>query len=106
MNLQNLESTIAVLEGNIRAIELMHSSELADLEETEDFQKLTQRNLDLILIDLQDYLNALLQTKEKLETNGSILPSSEPSTGQQRKQHDPEFESALSDVFGGFNVFG
>lgn len=106
MTLEDLELTISVLKGNLAALEMMNDTALCEMEETEYFKDLTEHNLTQIFNDLRDYLNVLLQAKESMIENGGELPDSEPSIAQQRRQHDPDFESALSDVFGGYNLFG
>ena len=110
VNLDQLDVTVAMIKGNLKALQLLSSDEqLAAVETSEDFEDLTA-NLKFsdITSKLQDYLGALATMQEKLAQNDGHLEPPTPSIGQQVKQRyvDPDFESALSDIFGGFNVFG
>lgn len=91
VNLDQLYVTTAMIKGNLKALELLsNDTQLMTLENSEDFKDLTA-NLKLadVTDKLEDYLNALEVTREK-----------------HKNPANSEIESALLDVFGGFNIFG
>jgi|SRR5687768_1285594 len=85
---ENLQLAIAVLNGQHEAINLVEY-DVAELEQTEGFQELTQHTLSQICLDLREYINALHQAAEDMNPNS-------PKNVQQ----NIEFKSALNSALG------
>lgn len=87
INTQHLQSIIDHLDGMRASLKLIENSEaVRDLESTEGFQDLTDHRLSRFVLNLNAYVRALRQAKEEIEN----------------PPDNSEFDSALSQVFGGF----
>lgn len=85
---ENLDLAISVLNGQHEAMELV-SGDVAELEQTEGFQNITQHTLSQIALDLREYVNALHQAKEEMNPNSP-----------QNVQQSEDFRGALNQALG------